>query len=393
MTARTDATHSPPAPDLTHASSATETSSGRIVIQYAAPAVDGGAYPIKRCTGDIIEVAADVFRDGHELLRAVVRHTDPDGNVREAELQRIDAHLGGVRWAGEFVVDRPGTWRYTIEAWTDRFATWRDELRRKVAGDQADLSGELSEGVVLLQAAAEHAGDPTDRALIEHAIAELQDPAAPETAKHDAALGDELAAAIERDPIRHGVAVLEPALAVQVDRLRARFGAWYELFPRSWGGFEGVQAQLPRLAELGFDVLYMTPIHPIGLTHRKGRDNTLVAGPDDPGSPYAIGDASGGHQAIHPELGTIDDLRALTAAAAELDIDVALDWALNASARKITSGFTAWIRSISQLQNANGLVWGLSTRYTLIPQSTQCRMAASCASHSERHAGELQSKL
>jgi starch synthase (maltosyl-transferring) len=123
------------------------------VIQYPAPAVDGGAYPVKRCAGDTVEVSADVFRDGHELLRAVIRHTDPAGNIGETELERIDAHLGGVRWAGAFTVSRPGSWRYTIEAWTDQFGTWRDELRRKVAAGQADLSGELSEGLVLLAAA------------------------------------------------------------------------------------------------------------------------------------------------------------------------------------------------------------------------------------------------
>ena len=213
----------------------------RIVIQYPAPVVDGGAYPIKRCVGDVVEVSADVFRDGHELLRAVVRHTDPDGGSGEAELRRIDARLGGVRWAGRFTVDRPGLWEYTVEAWTDRFGTWRDELRRKLRADQSDLSGELSEGVVLLRQAAQHSTDATDRQLIEHAIAELTDPTVPDSAKHDAALGDELAAAIERDPIRVDGTSLQPPLRAHVDRLRARFGSWYELFPRSWGGFAGVQ--------------------------------------------------------------------------------------------------------------------------------------------------------
>ena len=127
----------------------------RIVIQYPAPAVDGGRYPAKRCVGDRVAVSADVFRDGHDVIRTIVRWTAPDGRTEEAELHRIDAHLGGVRWAGEFTVDQPGRWQYTIEAWTDVFGTWRDELARKVAGGQADLSGELSEGVVLLSEAAE----------------------------------------------------------------------------------------------------------------------------------------------------------------------------------------------------------------------------------------------
>jgi starch synthase (maltosyl-transferring) len=332
VTFRTDATDSPPAPATTHPPRPAGTQPSRIVIQYPIPAVDGGAFPIKRCTGDTIEVSADVFRDGHELLRAVVRHTDPDGNVGEAELHRADARLGGVRWAGEFTVDRPGVWRYTVEAWTDQFATWRDELRRKVSGGQADVSGELSEGVVLLEAAAAHAGDPADQSLIEHAIAELKDAATPETAKHDAALGDELAAAIERDPIRHGAVLVDPPLRVHVDRLRARFGAWYEMFPRSWGGLSGVERQLPRLAELGFDVIYLPPIHPIGETNRKGRDNSLTAAPGDPGSPWAIGDATGGHDAIGADLGTDADLRSLTAAAAGHGIELALDFAIQCSA-------------------------------------------------------------
>ncbi|HEX5194032.1 MAG TPA: maltotransferase domain-containing protein, partial [Solirubrobacteraceae bacterium] len=329
MAIRTDAPDSPPAPATTHAPPAHR---GRIVIQYPVPAVDGGAYPVKRCAGDTVAVAVDVFRDGHELLRAVVRHTDPDGNTGESELHRSDAHLGGVRWAGAFTVDRPGRWRYAIEAWTDLFGTWRDELRRKVAAAQQDLSGELSEGIVLLQAAAAHTDDPDDRALIEHAIAELQDPGTPHSAKHDVALGDELAAAVERDPIRHEAVTLEPPIDVRVDRLRARFGAWYELFPRSWGGLKGVEREIPRLAELGFDVVYLPPIHPIGQTNRKGKDNALTAAPGDPGSPWAIGDRTGGHDAIHPDLGSEDDLRALTATAADHGIEIALDFAIQCSA-------------------------------------------------------------
>jgi len=305
----------------------------RIVIQYAAPAVDGGRYPAKRCVGDRIEVAADIFRDGHELIRAVVSYRGPgDVDWSEAGLRRIDAHLGGVRWAAQFAVDRPGRWQYTVQAWTDVFGTWRDELQRKVNAGAEDLSGELSEGLLLLEAAAGRADHEGTRALIDHAIAQLSDPDVPESAKHDIALGDELAAAVERRPQRHGEVALDHPLTVEVDRLRARFGSWYEMFPRSWGGLRGVQAQLPRLAELGFDVIYLPPIHPIGVTNRKGRNNALTAAPGDPGSPWAIGDASGGHDAIHQDLGTEDDLRSLTAAAAAHDIDIALDFAIQCSA-------------------------------------------------------------
>jgi len=305
----------------------------RIIIQYPAPAVDGGLYPVKRCVGDTVTVEADIFRDGHDLLRAVVRYKGPDdGDYRETEMRQLDAHLGGVRWGGSFDVDRQGRWEFTVQAWTDQFGTWRDELERKVAAQQHELAGELSEGVLLLKAAAKAATDNADKALIGHAIIALDDAPIPEAAKHDVALGPELFATVERIQPRHGSATLPQPIAIEVDRPRARFGSWYELFPRSWGGLPGVQRELPRLAELGFDIVYLPPIHPIGLTNRKGANNSLTAGPDDPGSPWAIGDQTGGHDAVHPDLGTIEDLKQLTKAAKSYDIDVALDFAIQCSA-------------------------------------------------------------
>jgi starch synthase (maltosyl-transferring) len=189
----------------------------------------------------------------------------------------------------------------------------------------------LSELAVLLDGVLPRAKG-ADRKLIDHALRVLRDDDVLEAAKHDAALGPELRAAVERCSERHGVTRLEPPLALEVDRVRARFGAWYELFPRSWGGLAGVEAQVPALAEMGFDVLYMTPIHPIGRTNRKGRNNTLVAGADDPGSPYAVGAAEGGHDAVHPDIGTVEDVRRLCATAAAHDMDVCMDFAINASA-------------------------------------------------------------
>ncbi len=210
------------------------------------------------------------------------------------------------------------------------FGTWRDELERKLQAGQEQLAGELSEGVVLLQEAAARAS-AKDRKLIEHALQELGDERLPESAKHDVALGGELFAAVERWQPRASDSLPEP-LTIEVDRVRARFSSWYELFPRSWGGLKGVEQQLPRLRELGFDVVYLPPIHPIGHTNRKGRDNALVAGKGDPGSPWAIGDETGGHDGVHPELGTKDDLKRLCEAAREHDIDIALDFAIQASA-------------------------------------------------------------
>ena len=305
----------------------------RIVIQLPSPAVDDGRYPAKRCVGDHVVVEADVFRDGHDLLRVVVRYRGPgDKRWREENLRPLDAHLGGVRWRGEFEVSRSGRWEYTIEAWTDTFGTWRDELERKVAAEQHDLAGEMAEGLMMLRAAAAVAKSTADGRLIEYALLTLEDEAVPERAKHDAVLGPELFEAVERTQERRDRVTLRQPLPIEVDRLRARFGAWYELFPRSWGGLGGVRQQLPRLAELGFDVVYLPPIHPIGHTNRKGRDNALVAGPDDPGSPWAIGDETGGHDKIHPELGTIADLKALTRAARVHGIDIALDFAIQCSA-------------------------------------------------------------
>ena len=304
----------------------------RIHLQAPSPAVDGGRYPAKRCVGDVVPVGCDVFRDGHDQLRVTVRYQAPGETTwREAEMHAVDAHFKGVRWEGQFPVDRQGRWTYTIQAWTDVFATWRDELRRKVDSGQADLSGELSEGVVLLQAARKRAsGDDAER--LERAAAILSDPDTADAVRDGVELDEHLAAAVERNAERLGATELPEPLTLEVDRLRARFGSWYELFPRSFGGLKGVEAQLPRLAELGFDVLYLPPIHPIGRKNRKGRNNALVAGPGDPGSPWAIGAAEGGHDAVHPELGDIDDVRSLCAAAAEHGIDIALDLAINCSA-------------------------------------------------------------
>ena len=305
----------------------------RIVIQNPAPSVDGGAFPAKRCVDDVVSVAADIFGDGHDKLRAVVRSRGPgQRRWRESELKPIDAHLGGVRWSGDFVVDAQGRWLYTIEAWTDVFGTWRDELERKLAGAQEDLTGELSEGAVLLRAALERARSQPGRALIEHALATLEDGSSPEPAKHDVVLGAELFEAVERAQERYENVTLNEPLVIEVDRVRGRFGAWYELFPRSWGGLAGVKEVLPALAELGFDVVYLPPIHPIGVTNRKGRDNALTAAPGDPGSPWAIGSEEGGHEAVHPDLGTLEDVRALTGVARELGIDIALDFAIQCSA-------------------------------------------------------------
>jgi starch synthase (maltosyl-transferring) len=296
----------------------------RIMIEHPAPTVDCGRWPVKRTVGDPVPVSADIFRDGHEVLRAVVRWK-PAGQEqwREAPLQPVDAHHAGVRWEGAFTAETPGRTQWQLQAWVDLFAGWRDELARKLEFGQPDLSGELSEGAVLLRATAQRASGEDQRSLSAAAEAIATEPRA--------ALDPDLLALVEEHQERTELTELPEALEVDVDRTLARFGSWYELFPRSWGGFRGVQEQIPKLQELGFDVLYMPPIHPIGHTNRKGANNTLTAGPGDPGSPYAIGDETGGHDAIHPELGNEDDFVALVRSANEHGLDVALDLAINCS--------------------------------------------------------------
>jgi starch synthase (maltosyl-transferring) len=271
----------------------TNTPPPRIQILEVEPQVDCGRFPVKRVAGERVDVAARIFRDGHDVLGAAVRYR-PAGASRwqEAPLEP----RGNDHWSGSFPVDRPGAWSFRIEAWTDRIASFRDELRRKLEGGQDDLSGELAEGAALL-------GRPA--VTVEEALA-----------------------APARD--RTGTASSE-VYEVDVDRELARFGSWYELFPRSWGGFEGVRKLLPQFAELGFDVLYLPPVHPIGRTNRKGRNNTLTAGPNDPGSPWAIGSAEGGHDAIHSELGTPAEFKRLVAEAKKHGLEIAIDFAIQCS--------------------------------------------------------------
>jgi starch synthase (maltosyl-transferring) len=270
-----------------------KTSPARIQIQDVAPQVDCGRYPVKRTVGGRVEVTARIFRDGHETLGAAVRRRGP-GETRWAETPLEP--LGNDVWGGAFEVDRPGRWSFRIEAWVDRVASFQDELRRKVTAGQADLAGELSEGAVLLGA---------EELTVEQALAA---PGGTRTEKASSSTYE-----------------------VDVDRVLARFGSWYELFPRSWDGFSGMHALLPRFAELGFDVLYLPPIHPIGRTNRKGRNNAETAKSGDVGSPWAIGSEEGGHDTIDPSLGTEQEFRALVADAKELGLEIALDFAIQCS--------------------------------------------------------------
>jgi starch synthase (maltosyl-transferring) len=270
----------------------------RIQIHDVAPQVDCGRYPAKAVVGDRVPVTATIFRDGHDKVRAVVRYRVA-GTRRW--LERPLEPVGNDRWEGSFDVTDLGRWQFTVQAWSDPYATWLDEYDRKVAAGQVELSGELSEGAALF-------GQPEDD------VEEWRGLAPALTAKR-----------------RDDAVSLPKPLELDVDRERARFGAWYELFPRSWGGFRGVAEVVPRLAELGVDVIYLPPVHPIGHTNRKGRNNALVAEPGDPGSPWAIGSEEGGHDALHPELGSWEDFDALVDAAREAGLELALDFAIQCS--------------------------------------------------------------
>ncbi len=265
----------------------------RTQIENLWPVLDCGRYPVKRTLGQPVTVWADVFRDGHEILGAELKYRPAGSRRWQRAAMTADA---SDRWSAAFLPAELGRWQFTVEAWVDRAASWRRELSRKLEAGQADLSSELAEGAALL-------GRPS--LTVEEGLADTSED--------------------RSEPVSG------PVLEVDVDRERARVGAWYELFPRSWGGFRGVEEVLPRLAELGFEVVYLTPIHPIGHTNRKGRNNALLAAPGDPGSPWAIGSEQGGHCAVDPGLGTLAEFERLVARGAELGVEVAIDFAIQCS--------------------------------------------------------------
>jgi len=300
----------------------------RAVIEDVAPQVDCGRFPIKRVVGEQVVVEADVFADGHDSVRCVVRYRhEDDATWQEQEMRPI----GNDRWRGRFEVGRLGRYRYTVAAWVDHYATWRRELARRV--DPADIAVAIEVGARLVEDAAERAlaAEPAQATRLRAAAAALRQSDA--SALHrDAPMEPELDAVVARYPDRRFESHFDRELAVVVDATLARFGAWYEIFPRSLGSTDGQHgtirdliSYLPQVAALGFDVLYLPPIHPIGRLRRKGPNNALVAGPGDPGSPWAIGASEGGHLAVHPALGSLEDLDALVDGARRLGLALALD--------------------------------------------------------------------
>jgi starch synthase (maltosyl-transferring) len=302
----------------------------RAVIAGVQPEIDNGDFPIKRTMGETVVVEADIFTDGHDALAALLcyRH-ESDKEWTEIPLQP----LVNDRWRGEFVVLKLGHYRYTVQAWTDRFASWRRDLAKRIEARQ-DITVELLIGADLIEAAIMRTATADAQKLREWVAVLRQAQKSQLSTKVQLALAEELGPLVEKYPDRQLAVAYEKELVVVVEREKARCGAWYEMFPRSCarepgrhGTFRDCEARLPYIAGMGFDVLYLPPIHPIGRTYRKGKNNALVAGPDDPGSPWAIGAAEGGHVAIHPHLGTLADFRRLMAKAQEQGIELALDLA------------------------------------------------------------------
>jgi starch synthase (maltosyl-transferring) len=318
----------------------------RAVIENVTPCVDGGRFAAKSIAGDRVAVEADCFADGHDVLAArVLWRRDADTAWREAPM----APIGNDRWRGHFDVDTIGRYEYTVTAWVDAFLSWRHDFARRV--ELEDLRVAALAGAELVAAAARRA-DGADRERLAEWAERLRVATGAGTTLREVALEPELGELAARYPDRRFAATFPLVLPLVVDRERARFGAWYEMFPRSaapepgrHGTFHDCEAWLPRIAQMGFDVLYLPPIHPIGRERRKGPNNVLAAGPDDVGSPWAIGSAEGGHKAVHPALGTAADFRRLVAAARGHGLEIALDIAYQcAPDHPYVAAHPAWFR-------------------------------------------------
>ena len=304
----------------------------KIVIEAVEPEVDCGRYPIKREVGDLLEVQADVFKEGHDAVAAAVRYRAED----EEEWHEVRMHLlENDRWSATVPLERNLRYLYTVIAWTDGFDSWRHGLKAKYDAGQ-EVNSELLEGLEMVRGAAARAGGE-DRERLNALVTEMS-PGGDPIDRVAAALSDDLLDLMERHPDRWDLTQYDRILPVQVDRVAARFAAWYELFPRSMsddttrhGTFADVIDKLPYVRDLGFDVLYFPPIHPIGRAFRKGKNNSLNPEPDDVGVPYAIGSEDGGHKSIHPQLGTLADFHTLVAAAADHGLEIALDFAIQVS--------------------------------------------------------------
>jgi starch synthase (maltosyl-transferring) len=319
----------------------------RVVVEGITPQVEGGLFPVKRTPGEDVIVEADVFADGHDALAAMLLWR-PCGQERWNETP-MDA-LGNDRWRARFRITEMAPYEYAIEGWVDRFESWRLGLSKKVGAGQ-EVASELLEGGLLIRDAAGRARGNDQNRLGDMAAA-IEDTSAEEARRVAAGLAEDLKALMARYEDRSRATRSDRTFPVMVERERARFGAWYEIFPRSAGPdpsrsatFDEAAALLPYVAAMGFDILYLPPIHPIGRSFRKGRNNSLTPEPDDPGSPWAIGAAEGGHKAIEPGLGTLEDFDRFVKAAERHGLEIALDIAYQASPdHPYVSEHPSWFR-------------------------------------------------
>src|ERR1700722_2492926 len=299
----------------------------RVVIERVSPEIDCGRFPIKRVVGERVVVEADVFADGHDQIACQILYWQDGKKLKTTSMKP----LGNDRWRGEFSVDELGRYQYTVEGWIDRFETWRVDLVKRVAAAQ-DVHVELLLGTDLIAEAAAQAMGEDAEGLRRWAIRWREAKDTPEGAA--IALNEGLHELIRRYPVRNFASRFEKQLAVTVEREKARFSTWYEVFPRSCapeagrhGTFRDCELWLPYIASMGFDVVYLPPIHPIGRDSRKGKNNTPSPPPTDPVSPWAIGSARGGHKSIHPNLGTLADFKRFVSAAEKQGLEVAIDMA------------------------------------------------------------------
>lgn len=297
----------------------------RVVIERVSPEIDCGRFAIKRVAGETVTVEADVFADGHDHVACRIVFWMDNAAPQSSPMQP----LTNDRWRGNFTVENVGRYHYSIEGWIDRFATWRGALEKKISARQ-DVRVDLLIGAELIAAAAERARGEDAQFLSSWSRRLRQNSELSSEAMH--ALDEELLRAMERYPDLEFANRYEKELTLIVDRERAVFSAWYEVFPRSCspqpgrhGTFRDCEAWLPYIASMGFDVVYLPPVHPIGHAFRKGKNNSVIAQPDDVGSPWAIGSAEGGHKSVHPRLGTLDDFRRFVSKAKEHNLEVALD--------------------------------------------------------------------
>ncbi|MFF1308830.1 alpha-1,4-glucan--maltose-1-phosphate maltosyltransferase, partial [Streptomyces sp. NPDC058307] len=311
------------------------TAVGRIPVLDVRPVVQRGRRPAKAVTGETFEISATVFREGHDAVAANVVLRDPEDRAGPWTPMR-ELTPGTDRWGATVTAGTPGLWTFTVEAWGDPITTWRHHAQIKIpAGMDTELV--LEEGARLYERAAAGVPDDGRGGVILAAVRALRDETRPAAARLAAALTPEVDAVLARYPLRELITASE-TLPLLVERERALFGSWYEFFPRSegtperpHGTFRTAARRLPAIAAMGFDVVYLPPIHPIGTTFRKGRNNTLSAGPDDVGVPWAIGSPEGGHDAVHPDLGTIEDFDWFVQEAAAQGLEIALDFALQCS--------------------------------------------------------------